>query len=54
MASLVLAASFFAATYLGQKAKLEILGYHVLRTANRIFGILDFYYYALADGLRPS
>jgi hypothetical protein len=52
MASLVLAASFFAAVYLGQRAKLEILGYHVLRAAKRIFGIPDFRYYALADGIK--
>jgi hypothetical protein len=52
MASLVLAASFFAAVYLGSRAKLEILAYHVLNAAKRIFGIPDFRYYALADGIK--
>jgi len=52
MAALVLAASFFAAVYLGSRAKLEILAYHVLKAAKRIFGIPDFRYYALADGIK--
>jgi len=52
MAALVLAASFFAAVHLGMKAKLEILALHVLVAAGRIFGIPNFRYYALADGIR--
>ena len=52
IAALVLAASFFAAVYLGSRAKLEILAYHVLKAAKRIFGIPDFRYYALADGIK--
>ena len=49
---LVLAASYFAAVYLGVRAKLEILVTHVLKAAKRIFGIPDFRYYAIADGIR--
>ena len=52
VAALVLAASFFAAVYLGRRAKLEILALHVLKAAKRIFGIPDFRYYALADGIK--
>lgn len=52
MAALVLAASYFAAVYLGSRAKLEILAFHVLKAAKRIFGIPDFRYYALADGIK--
>jgi hypothetical protein len=52
MSALVLAASFFAAVYLERKAKLEILAFHVLKAAKRIFGIPDFRYYALADGIK--
>jgi hypothetical protein len=52
IAALVLAASFFAAVYLGSRAKLEILALHVLQAAKRIFGIPDFRYYALADGIK--
>lgn len=52
MMGLVLATSYFAAVYLGVRAKLEILVTHVLKAAKRIFGIPDFRYYAIADGIR--
>jgi hypothetical protein len=52
ISSLVLAASFFAAVYVGTRAKHEILALHVLKAAKRIFGIPDFRYYALADGIK--
>jgi hypothetical protein len=52
MMALVLASSYFAAVYLGMRAKLEILTAHVLKAAKRIFGIPDFRYYAIADGIR--
>jgi hypothetical protein len=52
MMALVLAGSYFAAVYLGMRAKLEILTAHVLKAAKRIFGIPDFRYYAIADGIR--
>lgn len=49
---LVTAAMFFAAVVLGTKAKLEILASHVYKAARRLFGIPDFRYYALADGIK--
>jgi len=49
--ALVLAASFFAAVYVGTRAKLEILALHVLKAAKRIFGI-PVRCYALADGIK--
>jgi len=49
---LVLAAAFFAAVSVGTRATLEILAFHVLKVAKRIFGIPDFRYYALADGIK--
>ena len=52
MAALVLAACFFAAVYLGHKPKLEILAMHAIIAAERIFGIPDFRYYAIADGIK--
>jgi len=52
MSSLVPAASFFAAVYVGTRAKLEILALHVLKAAKRIFGIPDFQYYALANRIK--
>jgi hypothetical protein len=52
IAALVLAASFFAAVCLGTRAKMEILALHVLQAAKRVFGIPNFRYYALADGIK--
>ncbi len=51
MATLVLAASYFAAVWLGTTTKLNILAMHAMNAAKRIFGIPDFRYYALADGI---
>jgi len=51
MMALVLAAVHFAAVYLGTRPKLEIMAVHIMRTAKRIFGIPDFRFYALADGI---
>ena len=52
MMGLVLAASYFAAVYLGFRAKMEILVTHVLKASKKIFGIPDFRYYTIADGIR--
>jgi hypothetical protein len=43
---------FFTAVVLGTKMKLSILASHVLKAAKRLFGIPDFRYYALSDGIR--
>lgn len=52
MAAFVLAAAFFTAVRIGYKPKLQILALHALNAAQRIFGIPDFRYYALADGIK--
>jgi len=52
MMALVNAAIFFAAAHLGLIAKLKILVSCALGAAKRIFGIPDFRYYAIADGIR--
>ena len=49
---LVMAAMFFTAVVIGTKMKLSILASHVLKAAKRLFGIPDFRYYALSDGIR--
>lgn len=49
---LVLAAMFFAACILDHDTRLRIMAGYVERAAKRIFGIPDFKYYALSDGLR--
>jgi DDE family transposase len=51
MMALVLAAVHFAAVHLGTRPKLEIMAVHIIKAAKRIFGVPDFRYYALADGI---
>jgi len=50
--SLVFACFFFAALWLGLKAKLGILSLHVMSAAKCIFGFADFAYYTLAKGIK--
>jgi hypothetical protein len=49
---LVLAVIYFSALVLDGSEKLKILVGHVLKAAKRVFGIPDFKYYALSDGLK--
>jgi len=48
---LVLAVTFFAACVLDHDTRLRVMAGYVERAAKRLFGIPDFKYYALADGL---
>jgi len=52
MMAMALLAMFFSMVYLGQQIKLAILCHHALKAAKRLFGIPDFRYYAIADGIR--
>jgi hypothetical protein len=52
MMALVMAVAYFTMAYLGLRAKLRVLAGHVLRAARRIFGIPEFRFYALADGIK--
>ena len=52
MMSLISAVSYFASVVLDVGSKLKITAAYVLKTAKRVFGIPDFRYYAIADGLR--
>jgi hypothetical protein len=38
--------------YLNLRTKLRVLTGHVLQAARRVFGIPDFRFYALADGIK--
>jgi hypothetical protein len=49
---LVLAVMFFCACILDHDARLRVMAGYVEQAAKRLFGIPDFKYYALADGLR--
>lgn len=51
MMALLLAAFYFLAVILDQTQKLTVMAGHVLKCAKRVFGIPDFKYYALGDGL---
>ena len=52
MVVLVNAVAFFTASVIGTRMKLEILATHLITASKRLFGIPDFRYYALADGIR--
>lgn len=51
MMVLLLAVFFFVSVILDQNQKLTIIAGHILKSAKRVFGIPDFKYYALGDGL---
>ena len=52
MMALVLAVAYFAMVYLGIRTKLKLLAGHALKAAQRVFGVADFRFYAIADGIR--
>lgn len=52
MMALVLAAAYFASVYVGRKLKLRVMSSILTRISKRIFGIPDFRYYAIADGIK--
>jgi hypothetical protein len=52
MMALVTAAAHFTMAYLSLRTKLRVLTGHVLQAARRLFGIPDFRFYALADGIK--
>lgn len=51
MMALVLAAAYFTMVYLETQMKVRALAGSLLRASKRIFGIPDFRFYALADGI---
>jgi len=52
MMALALLAMSFTMAWLGAKTKLAVLCHHALKAGKRLWGIPDFLYYTLADGLR--
>ena len=52
MVTLVMAVAYFAAVHLGKQAKLAVFAQHLLRAAQRIYGVPEFRLYALADGIK--
>ncbi|AKJ63636.1 transposase [Kiritimatiella glycovorans] len=51
MMALVLAAIYFSAVWLGSSVKLAVLSAYAIKASKRFFGIAEFHYYALADGI---
>ncbi len=51
LVALVTAVSYFASVVLDTKNKLRVMAGYVLKAAKRLFGVPDFHYYAVADGL---
>lgn len=52
MVTLVVAVAYFAAVYLGRRTRLRLLTQHILRSAKRIYGVPEFRFYAVADGIK--
>ncbi len=51
LVALVLAVAYFTAVWLGESLKLSVLLTKATTMAKRFFGVPDFHYYAIADGL---
>lgn len=51
MMALLLAVFYFMAVSLDTETKLKVMVAHVLKQAKRVFGVPDFKYYAISDGL---
>jgi len=52
LATLVMAVAYFACVYLGKRAKLAIPVQHIHRISRRIYGIPEFRFSAVADGIK--
>jgi hypothetical protein len=50
--ALVLAVAYFATVYPGRKLKLKTLSTIVINISKRIFGVPDFRYYAITEGIK--
>jgi hypothetical protein len=51
LVALVLCAAYFAAVCLGETINLTLLLHKVIKASKRIFGVPQFHYYAIADGI---
>jgi hypothetical protein len=51
LVALTLAATYFTAVWLGERLRLAVLCRRVTKLAKRFFGVPEFHYYALADGI---
>ena len=51
MIALTMAAAYFSGVWLGESLKLTVLATRVAKVTKRFFGVPDFHYCALADGI---
>ena len=51
MVTLLLAAAYFASTWIGANLRRSILVQNITCVSKRLFGVAEFHYYAIADGL---
>lgn len=51
MLAILLAAVYFASAWLGESVRRSILVRNITRISKRMFGVVEFHYYAIADGL---
>jgi len=51
MVALLLAVIYFNCAWLGGRLRCEILTSNITHAAKRIYGVAEFFYYAIADGL---
>ncbi len=51
MLAVLLAAVYFASAWLGESVRRSILVRNITRASKRMFGVVEFHYYAIADGL---
>ena len=54
MMGILLLTLYFISVHLGTQLRLKILSGHIVSAAKRFYGVSEFCYYALADGVRPS
>ena len=51
MMVIVMAVAYFAMVVLDNRSKMKVMLGHIYRMAKRVFGVPDFRYYAIADGI---
>ncbi len=51
MMAVVLATVFFASVWIGKSLRNSILVSNITRVSKRLFGVVEFHYYAIADGI---
>ena len=51
MVALLLAVIYFNCAWLGGRLRCEILAGNITHAAKRIYGVAEFFYYAIADGI---